>query len=223
MSTELLEKCLIKKTLAEIREIEALDYSCIKASDDFKERIHKTIITEKDAKKKHHPRKAAIIIVAAIILSLSIMFTASAKIRDSVSKLIVEIHETFSELFVKSDGNEEFPGSIEKIYQPKYINYNGFVEIDRLQSEIGMFTVWTNGSEIIDLSQSLVGSHLQYDAENITYMSADLGDIEVLYYLKNNTYTVVWTDHGYIFSMTCDESLGWAEIEKIVTSLELVE
>ncbi len=226
VSKAMLKDCLIDSALAEIYEIEALDYSYVQVSDGFKEKIKEAINAKEKAKRKVYPKKIAIILIASVLLSLSIMFSVSANIRDAVSDFFVKVYETFSEFFVNTEGNDEapveYPKAIEQVYQPKYITDNGFVEIDKIQDSLGVFTVWSNEAAIIDLSQRLVTNKPTLDAEDVEYQTTYIGEKEIFYFLKNNIYTAVWVEHGYLFNMTCDESLGWDEVEKIVASLEPV-
>lgn len=224
VSKAMLKDCLIDSTLAEIYEIEALDYSYIQVSGDFKEKVKEIINAKEEQKRKVYPKKIAIILIASVLLSLSIMLTVSANIRHAVSDFFVKIYETFSEFFVNTEGNDdtpvEYPKAIEQVYQPKYITDNGFVEIDNMQDSLGVFTVWLNETSIIDLSQRLVTNDSVLDVEDVMYQTTNIDDKEVFYFMKNGIYTVAWIEYGYLFTMTCDESLGWDEVEKIVTSLE---
>ena len=227
INNAMLKRCLIESTYKEIAEIEALDYSYVRVSNSFKEKVKEIISVKEEPKRKAYPKKIAIILIASVLLSLSIMFSVSANIRNAVSDFFVKVYETFSEIFVNAEYNEEapveYPKTIEQVYQPKYITNNSFVEIDKMQDSLGVFTVWSNESAIIDLSQALVTNKPTLDAEDVEYQTTYIGEKEIFYFLKNNIYTVVWIDYGYLFTMTCDECLGWAEIEKIIVSLEPIK
>ncbi|MBQ8145385.1 MAG: DUF4367 domain-containing protein [Clostridia bacterium] len=231
----MLKDCLIDSALAEIYEIEALDYSYVQVSDGFKERVKEIITSKEEPKRRVHPKKVAIILIASVLLSLSIMFSVSAKIREAVADFFVKIYDTFAQFIIVENDEKDtdtvnqdtpspsitYPTIIETEYKPSYIEQNNYELLDKVTDKNRVFTVWTNGNEMIDLIQSNTeGSDITLDTENATYQSTYIGEKEVFYFLKNGIYTVAWIDYGYLFNMTCDESLGWDEVEKIVTSLE---
>ena len=229
INREILKECLIKSTLKEIEEIESLDYSHIRADEMLKERIRSSIARDKvrEGKKRITPKRVLVALIAAVLLSLAVMFTVSAEIRGAVSDFFVEIYATFSEFITnkgEEDTSEDYPEAIEKVYYPKYISENDYFEIDKTASINNVFTVWTNGEAIIDLSQRPVSDRdTIIDTENAEYGEVYVGDYTVFYALKNNLYQVAWVAHGYYFSMSCDEILGWEAVEQIILSLEPVE
>ncbi|MBE6673894.1 MAG: hypothetical protein E7596_02170 [Ruminococcaceae bacterium] len=233
----MLKECLLESILAEIKEIEAMEYPNIKASESFKERIKNTINSGKAAQKKHFPKKVAIAFIAAVILSLSIMFTVSAEIRQAVADFFVKAYETFTQfIIVENDGADTntsgsditqapitYPTTIETEYMPSYINKNNYVQLDKVTNKYNIWAAWSNDTYIIDLAQQVIDSNdIILDTENASYQTAYIGEQKVYYVLKNNTYTIKWLEYGYSFNMSCDEALGWDEVEKIVLSLEPV-
>ena len=235
VSKAMLGECLLKNVLAEIKEIEALDYSHITASQDFKERIRKTIIKRNTFKHNFSPKRIAIILVSAILVSIFVMFAISAKTRDAVSNFFVQAYDNFVSLvIVKNDNTDteppskdstqqeiKYPTTIETVYLPSYIKANGYEQLDKTQLTYSVLSVWSDGVCIIDFSQSVVNeNHIVVDTEDALLQSASINGQEVFYKLKHGVYTVVWIQNGYNFLMCCDEVLGWTEIEKIILSLE---
>lgn len=227
----MLKDCLIDSALAEIYEIEALDYSYIQVSDGFKEKVKEIISVKEEPKRKVCPKKIAIILIASVLLSLSIMFSVSAKIRETVADFFVKMYDTFAEFIIADnkdttttdpDGSSaSYPTKIETVYKPSYVDSSEYFQLDSFETEIRSFNVWTNGTTIIDLTQNIFDdTTLKLDTENAQYQTNHIGKKKVYYSVKNGIYTVSWLEYGYWFTMTCDESLGWNEVEKIVTSLE---
>lgn len=239
------KKCLLESILWEIKEIEEIDYSAVSASDTFKERIKSTVSSTKSTK-KHSAKRITLILVAAILVSLSIMFAVSAEIRQAVADFFVNIHETFTEFFItkeneldynvpskdseanadipdKTPPSTSFPMTIEVEYRPTYIEENNLIQLKHAVHSKSVFTVWSNGTEIIDLSQRIsTNSVIVFDTENADHQVKYIDGLKVYYVLKNNVYFVHWLQYGYYFSLSADESLGWEEVEKIVLSIEPV-
>ncbi len=233
----MLKECLLESIMAEIKEIEAMDYPDTKASDGFKERIKSTINADKTAKKKRFSKKVAIALVAAVVLSLSIMFTASAEIRQAVADFFVKAYETFAQLIIVENDETDtatpdseqpqapitYPTIIETEYIPTYIESNCYEQLDKIQNVQSVMYIWSNGTFIIDLMQGIIDSNdITLDIENSLHQTTYIDNKEVFYSLRNGIYTVVWLEYGYSFSLSCDEALGWEEVEKIVLSLEPV-
>ena len=240
VSKAMLKECLMESILSEIREIEALDYSHIVASYSFKEQIKNTIANT-NIKKKHTPKKLILIFIAAILVSLSVMFAVSAEMRQKTIDFFVQVYDTFAEFIivveeepsVDSSGSSTssstadsekpevtYPTKIETVYKLSYIDKNNYFELDKIESDLQRLIVWTNGEAIIDLTQCIVDSTASLDTENASHQIAYIASRKVYYTAKNGIYTVSWLEHGYVFTMTCDEFLGWEEVEKIVSSLE---
>lgn len=242
ISRDVLKDCAFESTLKELQEFELLDYSHIKASDSFKERISGIIYQEKRAQGRLTPKRIIISIVAAVLVSLLIAFAASARLRQKTVDFFLEVHDKFSKLIVvgaeentdSTDGGTQkedpeeplitYPTEIETVYIPSYIDENGYLQLDLFQNESNVYMLWINGEFMIDLSQNIVhDTNISMDTEYAEYKTAYIDNSEVFYNLKNGIYLVVWLDHGYIFTMTCDEELGWEEVEKIVLSLKPVD
>jgi hypothetical protein len=179
-----------------------------------------------------------IAIVAAILVSICVMFTVSAEIRNAVADFFVKAYETFTQLIIveNSEGDKDvtnetptqpevvYPTSIETEYIPSYIDDNNYIQLDKIANDVSVLTVWTNDAYIIDLTQTIVDKNdIAIDNENLLLQSKVIGDKEIFYFLKNGIYIVIWKDYGYVFNMSCDEILGWAEIEKIIVSLEPIK
>lgn len=237
VSKAMLKECLLESILAEIKEIEAMDYAHINASEEFKERVKSTITAKKKTTQKFHPKKIAIAIVAAILVSISIAFTASAELRHAVADFFVKAYETFTQFIIADNDKTDtstpsseqtqdpitYPTTIETEYIPSYVIENNYVEIDKIVGTLEVFTIWSNDYAIIDLSQHIMEeSGIILDTENSPYQTAYIGEQKVYYTLKNAVYTILWLANGYSFNMSCDEALGWEEVEKIVLSLEPV-
>lgn len=231
VSNAMLKKCLLKSVLAEIKELEAMDYSNIKASKDLEEKIKGTINGEGVAKKKHFSKKVAIALAAAIILGLSTMLAVSAGILSTVADFFVKAYETYTRLIVVEKGETDIetsgseqtqaPATIETEYVPSYIKSNGYLLLDKIKNDNAIFTVWSNDSYIIDLTQNVISDNdIVLDTENTLLQVAWIGEQKVYYIVKNNTYTIKWLAYGYSFNMSCDEALGWEEVEKIILSIE---
>ncbi|MBE6673580.1 MAG: hypothetical protein E7596_00570 [Ruminococcaceae bacterium] len=234
INNAMLKSCLIESTLAEIKEIETLDYSDITVSESFKERIRKTITSQQPVRHTFNPKRVVVAIVAAILVSICVMFTVSAEIRNAVADFFVKAYETFTQLIIveNNEGDKDvtnttptqpevvYPTSIETEYTLSYIADNNYIELDKIVNDGRVFTVWTDNTCIIDLTQSIVDENdILLDNETSLMQSKLIGDKEIFYSLKNGVYFVSWLEHGYYFSLSCDEALGWAEIEKIVLSL----
>ncbi len=222
INKDVLGRCLFESTLKEIREIEAMDYSFIRADDDFKERI---LNASRDSAKKDrsYPKRIALILVATLAICFFIMFAVSAQIRTTVIDFFVEIYESFSTLFIQGDDNTENPKSIETEYTSTYFRKNGYEQTNEIKTKYNILKIWENGNLEVDFSQHIInGNEVTIDANEASYQITYLGEHKIYYMLKNNIYFVKWLAYGYSFNLNCDEGLGWEEIEKIVLSLEPV-
>ncbi|MBQ7352395.1 MAG: hypothetical protein IJW54_00140 [Clostridia bacterium] len=220
LDTRILKQCLFDSTLKEIQEIEALDYSFVVSDESFKERIKESINTNSPASKSR-PKRVLVALVAAVIICFSIMFSVSGQIRNAIINFFVEVYDTFYSLLIQNEESVYTPSTIETIYKPSYLSSNGYIEIYTTSTELNQFTIWSKDNVIVDLSQHTIDENdITLDSENVSYQTAYVGSYTVYYSLKNNIYYLKWISHGYSFSLSCDDTLSWNEMEQIILSLE---
>lgn len=217
----MLRGCLLESTLQEIREIEAIDYSDIRADESFRNKILNAISTKEVKGKKSRSKRIAISLIAAIIVCFSIIFSVSAKVRTTIVSFFVEVYDGFATFFIEDDENTENPTIIETRYEPTYLKENGYEQISQSKNKYNIFTVWSKDGASVNLSQYIINKNsISLDVEDASYETTYIGDKEVYYTVKNDMYFVKWLEGGYSFSLICNTSSGWETIEKIVSSLE---
>ena len=214
-----LKNTLFESTLNEIREIETLDYSHIKASDPFKKSILN--ILEINCSSKKHYSKKLLVCIAAIIICFSIVMSVSA-MRNAVLDFFVNVYETFASFFIENEENVETPNTIETKYESTYFEKNNYTQLNQIETNFRILTIWNNGTFTIDVSQHIVDKNeITLDTEETTsYEIVYIENQKIYYTIKNNTYFVKWLAHGYSFNLSCEEALGWEEIEQIVSNME---
>jgi hypothetical protein len=213
-----LKNTLFESTLNEIREIETLDYSHIKASDPFKKRILN--ILEINCSSKKHYSKKLLVCIAAIIICFSIVMSVSA-MRKAVLDFFVNVYETFASFFIENEENVETPNTIETKYESTYFEKNNYTQLNQIETNFRILTIWNNGTFTIDVSQHIIDKNeITLDTETTSYEIVYIENQKIYYTIKNNTYFVKWLAHGYSFNLSCEEALGWKEIEQIVSNME---
>ena len=218
----ILKLALLQVERRELNHFKSLPDEEINFSDEFEQKIQEINKKRKSLvfrATKTMPRRVAVAFIAAII-TFCLLMTISA-IRNPVVNFFIEIHEAFTSLIIQKDEDDFFPERIETKHVPAYFADNGYDIIHSTETEYNTFTIWSNGAIIADLSQMTIKSNdVSLDTENAdTYGEHYIGEAQVFYTLKNNTYCVKWVAYGYLFTLTCDEAMGWAEIEKIITSM----
>ncbi len=212
------KKCLLESTLQEIREIEAIDYSHIKADDEFRGRILGII---NDAKDKTRSKRITISLIAAIVICFSIILSVSARVRTAVANFFIEIYDSFAVFFIEDEDSSEDLKPIETIYEPAYFEEHGYKQSSQELGKFRSLTIWTNDTITIDLSQYAIDKNdITSDAEGVSYEITYVGERKVYYAVKNDMYFVKWLEYEYSFNIRCDSSLEWSEIEKIISSLQ---
>ena len=160
------KKSLLECTLQEIREIEAMDYSAIKADDAFKSRILAVIDDAKRENDKTRSRRVTLSFIAAIIICFSIILSVSARVRTAIASFFVEIYDSFAVFFIEDKDDSEDLIPIETVYEPAYFKENGYEQISQNKNDIRIFTVWKKDEFTINFSQySINDNYIISDAE----------------------------------------------------------
>lgn len=151
------------------------------------------------------------------------MFTVSAQVRTAVVDFFVEVYETFASLFIEDNNANENPKTLETKYNTTYFKKSGYTKINQMNSTFKSVEIWSKNDISVDFSQYVIeNSDITLDTEDASYEIKHIDNQKIYYKVKNNSYTIKWLAYGYSFNLRCDESLGWEEIEKIITSLEPV-
>ena len=196
-------------------------YSSIKADEGFKAKILSAINDAKKKRDRSRSKRVTISFIAAIIICFSIILSISAQIREAIVNFFVEIYDTFAVFFIENDEGEENAKVIEIVYEPTYFSENDYEQISSIKNDFKIFTIRKNNSITVDLSQYVIDSNdITSDAEDASYEITYIGELEVYYTIKNDVYFVKWIEHGYSFNLSCDSSVGFEEIEKIISSLQ---
>ncbi len=181
----------------------------------------KTINNAERESAKARSKRITISLIAAVIICFSIMLSVSAKIRTAVVNFFVEIYDSFAVFFIDDEECEEPSSVIDTVYEPTYFSENGYEQVSMVKNDFKIFTIWSNADITVDLSQYAIDeNYIILDTEDMYYETAHIGDRAIYYTIKNDTYFVKWLEYGYSFNIRCDASLGWEEIEKIISSLQ---
>lgn len=221
LNKDTLKECLLESALQEIREIEALGYHDIKADEEFKNKIRGVISNAEQQSSTARSRRITLSLIAAIIVCFSIIVSVFAQIRTAVANFFVEIYDSFVVLLIDSEDDEDELLPIETAYESSYFKENGYEQASQTTDKFKIFTVWTKDSSKLYFSQhSIYKNDITLDAEDTSYEATYVGDIKVYYTIKNDTYFIKWLEYDYSFNLTCNSSLEWTEIEKIISSLQ---
>ena len=219
IKTDILKKALLESTLKEIQVIEALDYPKVKTDDEYENKIY-SVINKSQVKRRHYSKRIAIIL-AAILVCLSMMMSISA-IRIKVIDFVVSIYEKYIALSI-DEPSSNYPKTIEKVFKPTYIP-DEYMENSFSQEQLTVKLSWNSSRLKIRFYQNVIlnDTDVYLDNENSKSSSLKVGNITIYYILKNGEYSIKWINEGYLFLISCPESLEWEEIEKIIMSVEKV-
>ena len=212
----MIKNCLLESTLNEIKEIESLDYSFVKADEDFKARIKNDIEKRKTLSKS---RKLILILVATLVVCCCIAFSASADIRNSILSFFVEAHQSYSDITFENVNPNNCPKVIETEYQSSYFEEKGYKPSQKNVFSWLTTTEWTIGSRKVTFSQSTIDENvfITINTEDGIYDTV-IGDYKV-YYTKNSAlYSVYWIQDGYFFRLHCCPGMDLDDAEEIILS-----
>lgn len=216
--SDILKKALLDSTLKEIKAIEEADYPVIETDIEYDRKIYNEI---NKSHTKINRRNIRIVILAAILVTLTMIMSISA-IRTRIVDFVVSVYEKF--ICLSIDENEYiYPQTIEKVYKPSYTPSN-FIEFENSIRTIYSITRYKNSNDRINLYQYVISrKNVNFDNEYSDYTPRYINDQKVYYTIKEDKYTVRWIANDYSFVLSCPESLGWDEIEKIILSIEEVQ
>lgn len=168
---------------------------------------------------KTMPRKIAIIFAAAII-TLILMMSISA-IRNTIIDFFT--HTSDSRIRITFDVDYESKEEIEESYLPTYIP-SEYSLSNQNSNDLRAEATWTSNSYEITFSQAILNDmSMEIDNENVNLTQFKIGSKNVYCFSKNNCHFVVWLENGYIFDISCHDSVSLEELKKIVSSTKIIQ
>ena len=213
----------IKASFYRVAQLEALKFDSYPdvsfvPSEEFEAKIK--ILIEKTSRKENSiatlKLKKVIIVAIASLLILSCAITAIA-FGEQIKQFFVEIFEDHINLKVEDD---EVGGL--KVYNNITFTPEGFQMVDCIKSNYNYVLVFENEMKlsIIYEQASLSASSINIDAENSELSKRFLGNVELYILTEKGYYSIVWRDENSSYFISCPTSISWADIEKMILSLE---
>ena len=208
------------------KQIQILDGGVYLKSDEEIEKGLNQIL------KRDHPPKRKCILryyntvgkrVAAIFLVIGMFFGISLGVyatRKPIVEFLLNIRDTFSEIFFNSDAIDDAPDTIETVYTLKNIP-DGYNLTERKIQKKHVTTLWVNSNqqELI-FKQSCLGSNTNFDNENIDSKIIYIDNIKIIMIEKSNTREYIWNNNQYVFNIIIPDNISETEIVSIICSLE---
>jgi hypothetical protein len=202
-----------KKIENHSRELDNTDYHNLN-------KIRESILSESNRKNNKH---IAIKILIAAAITISIMTTLIACVKP-LRNFFIEIFDIAID--INGFENTEIPNktSIEEVYIPNFINEHFMLAMEDY-NESNTTLVWLTDDAYIMFQQLLNdGTNISIDKnENTSYGYKTLNNIEIFFTCTDGAININWNQHGYLFHISCPDSLSWEWIEEAITSLEIVD
>ena len=197
----------------EARRLKAFPSKDIINIDEFDKRM--LSVADKHSKSKAFSTKKLIAAIIAAALLLSAAISAYA-LREPIKDFFIErfgTHDHYSyDAVVPSEVKEG-------IYEPTWIPEN-YVEIEHSETTTSVFSMWSDGTEMIMLSQDIITTEGVYDTEGIEYEEITIDNIKYRYLYKNGNTTLLWLSEKYSFMLWCT-NITKEDALKIATSLKV--
>ena len=209
------KKALVAVDNIEIKKLELFPDVPFQPSEEYLKKIEKIINSEKKRESSilHLSARKKIALLIAVIITALTVLSACIYI-EQIKDFLSETYGTMTIFFSPKD--KENSGFKEYIFSYLPDKYQ---EIDSYQDNVSIVKVFSDGNYYLSIEQtSLSGSHIQIDTENMDYETATINELTVYYSINNNRYALLWQNPSTLFHLNCHDSIGWEEIEKIITN-----
>ena len=163
--------------------------------------------------------------VAAILVAIFLLAVTACAAIEPIREFFIEV---FDEYIRVETENPEAPGADEEIYpetiETAYAITNipgGFTIIDDTRSPESTMTLWMNeeASVIIFQQNPIEGNNIKLDGDNAEYGEIVIEGRTVFKHYSDGMYVLMWKEHGYLFSISCSDTIPWETIVDMVTGL----
>ncbi|MEG2195666.1 MAG: DUF4367 domain-containing protein [Terrisporobacter sp.] len=176
-------------------------------SSKFKRKMNKLIKYEKRSPIINSIYKYSKKIAIVFLIITMGLFTLSMSVeatRTKVINTITEIYEEFTSIIFSKENTNI---SIDQEFKPTLPNYipNGFNEIDKVESDIGIFIVYEN-DEYLQIRYScdeISNNSIILDTEDAQVEDIKINGYDAKYIVKDNIQQLVWNDNisSYLIDM----------------------
>ena len=212
VQTEMIKKALNDVDAIEIYKLSSLPEVPFTPSVDFIDKVNKLIDSDRKREcsllKLSHKKKVALLIASAMILVLTL---TACIFREEIQDFFISIKKETIGFVSSTDENTTTSATYRFTYIP-----SGYVLTDTLKTDATLLCVYKNDTHYLSIDQGSINSCVNMDTENGSYQITVINDYTIYYTYTKNTYSLIWKNDTDVFSITCHESLGWNEIEKIV-------
>ena len=165
----ILKRAFLEVEIKKLNEFDASSEESFDYSEDFIRRMNSLIKQRKKPYWKYintAMKRVAVAVIAVIVL-FSTSMSISA-IREPVVDFFIKIYETFTGFFT-DDENIKASDTIEKVYQITQLP-DGYVLKNQSDNKVNVQTTWTNGNDILILSQTILkNNNIKLDTEKKEY------------------------------------------------------
>ena len=163
--------------------------------------------------------------VAAILVAIFLLAATACAAIEPIREFFVEVFDSFIKVEIE---DPEAPGAYEEIYpetiETAYAITNipgGFTIIDDTRSPESTMTLWMNeeASVIIFQQNPIEGNNIKLDGDNAEYGEIVIEGRTVFRLYSDGMYVLMWKEHGYLFSISCSDTIPWETIVDMVTGL----
>ena len=218
-----LQNALFVLGMMELNEIKKLPNVPIPCKEEYiaeQEKILTQACKEAYAPKLTPRRAIAAVLVAIFLLAV----TACAAI-EPIREFFIEVFDEYLRVEVDnpdaSENKEEvLPKTIEVAYSITNIP-DGFVLVDDSRSIISIMTMWLkdDGSVLIYEQDIISENEVNLDGDNAEYGEIVIEGRSVFKHYSDGMYVLMWKEHGYLFSISCSDTIPWETIVDMVTGL----
>ena len=163
--------------------------------------------------------------VAAILVAIFLLAVTACAAIEPIREFFIEVFDEYIRVEVDnpdaSENKEEvLPKTIEVAYSITNIP-DGFVLVDDSRSIISIASFWINddGSVLIFEQNTLEGNEITMDGDNAEYGEIIIEGRTVFRLYSDGMYVLMWKEHGYLFSISCSDTIPWETVVDMVTGL----
>ena len=214
---------IIKKALYDVDTMEIIKLSVLPAvpfvaSTKHNDKIQKLIDSERRRENSvlKLPFRNKVVIIIALFLILSLTLTACI-FRKEIKEFIIKIYT--SSIGFDSNTDKYDDNYTEHIFTYIPVEYKLIDSFDNVKNSK---KVYSCDDKLLVIEQcSSKGNVVQLGSDDQTYNHRLIDKYNVYYTYTKNTYVLIWNYQEKIFIISCHESLGWDEIEKIILGVKV--
>ena len=217
-----LKNALFVLGMMELNEIKKLPNVPIPCKEEYIAEQEK-ILTQA-CKEAYAPKLTTRRAIAAVLVAIFLLAVTACAAIEPIREFFIEVFDEYirveaNDPTVNDTGENDYPETIETSYIIQNIP-SEFMLIDNSENILSTMSLWMDSEgNMLVYEQNIITEESETRLDNGEYSEITIDEKIVFRLYSDGMYVLMWKEHGYLFSISCSDTIPWETVVDMVTGL----